>query len=393
MGTGHDAAVIGVGHSRVFRHAEVPLGVLAIEAARRAIADAGLAVAEIDGVASVPEIPFDVEEKLRDGRQYVSSTLIRKGLGIAPDWGVDNPIMIGNALIDAIYAVEAGACSYAVVVRALHSPMGAYGHTTNTTAPGIAAYRDPYGLFAPAGIAQIWHNYQDKYGTGTREQMATFIVQGRENGLLNPNSYWHQYKPEPLTVHDYLTARPVSSPFTVYDCDIPIQGAAAFVVTTARRAKERGAAAAYVRGVANPAAGIEPGALFTLEEDELAGRHIGELLWEDSGLKPSDIDVANLYDGFSMTTMQWLEALGFAPQGQAFEFIQDGRIARDGELPLNTGGGNLGCGRMHGVPHLMDSILQVMGRAGDAQVADAAVSLAAVGLPTFAAAAIFSREP
>lgn len=394
MRTRHTAAVVGLGHSRVMRRAEVPLGLLAVEAVRAAADDAGIEVSAIDGVAATLGNALGIQPGMVDGREYISAEFLTGALGLRPRWGTNNTHMVGNAFADAVYAVEAGACQFAVVVRAMHNPAGKYGHTTRTEAVGSAQFAEPYGWFTPALFAHSWHRYQDKYGSGSREQMATFVVQARENGLLNPDSYWRQHRPERLTVDEYLGARMVSTPLSIYDCDLPVQGAAAFLLTTQERARDLGRPVAYVLGVASPQPAHDANeTLLLLDEEEEAARHVAALLWTDSGLSPADVDLANLYDGFSFVAFEWLEGMGLAPRGEGFEFVQDGRARRTGELPLNTGGGNLGAGRMHGVPHLMDSARQVMGRGGEAQVDGVHIALAAVGPPSLGAAFLFGSQP
>ena len=113
-----------------------------------------------------------------------------------------------------------------------------------------------------------------------------------------------------------------------------------------------------------------------------------------AGLGPADVDVVNVYDGFSIFVPLWLETLGFCKEGEAFDFMTDDVIAIDGKLPLNTSGGNLGSGRMHGVPHFMDTVLQVMGRSGPRQVNNVEIALVtAGGQPGGTGGAIFSAEP
>jgi acetyl-CoA acetyltransferase len=130
----------------------------------------------------------------------------------------------------------------------------------------------------------------------------------------------------------------------------------------------------------------------TYAREREGGARVALELWRDTGLRQADVSVANLYDGFSIITMLWLEALGFCDPGEAFEFIQDGRIALDGKLPLNPCGGSLGAGRMHGAAHLVDSIQQVQGRAGQRQVPGAQVALTSIGPASVGACIMFASE-
>jgi acetyl-CoA acetyltransferase len=403
----HTAALSGFGQSRVFRGAEVPLGELAAEASLAAIADTGLDLSQIDGVVCTPDKPFASEGPAVDGEHFVSASCVIKALGLKPEWSADVPGTLGNSALAAIRAVESGACNYALLFRALHSPgSGSYGHTRENESgkvrlsgtgqhTSLEQFRAPYGLFPPADTGALpWTRYQAKYKSGSREQMAAFVVQARRNGLMYEGGYWAQHRPVELTVEDYLNARIVSTPASIYDCDLPIQGAGAFILTTADRAKDLAQAAAYVRGIADGTATRRSVTVDQGLEDQIAdGRDIARRLWADSGIGPGDVDVADLYDGFSIMTICWLEALGFCGEGQAFDFIQDGRISHSGELPVNPSGGNLGGGRLHGVNHLMDGVLQVSGRSGKRQIPNAELAVVAVGSTWAAAGIVLGREP
>jgi acetyl-CoA acetyltransferase len=390
----HAAAVVGIGHSRVMRYDDVPLGQLTLEACRAAIADAGLKPADIDGVACAPLQPFDSEGSSYEGRDVVTTNFVLRGLGLDARWAQDVTGLAGQSFIEAVHAVESGACDYALVFRSLHSPRGSYGLTRKASAGGRRAqFSAPYGVFAPSQFAPWWHEYRDRYGSGTREQMATFVVQERKHGLLYENGYWRQHKPVELTVEDYLSSPIVTTPMCVLDCDIPVQGCAAFVVTTADRAAGLPGPPAYVAGVsAPPLASAGRVAELTMEREREGGARVARELWRDSGLSPADVNVASLYDGFSIITMLWLEALGFCGEGEAFDFIAGGRIALDGQLPLNPSGGSLGAGRMHGAAHLVDSIQQVQGRAAARQVPGAQVSLTSIGPASIGACILFTSE-
>jgi acetyl-CoA acetyltransferase len=388
------AAITGVGHSRVLRRADMPLGLLALDACRAAIADAGLTPAEIDGVVCAPRQPIAGNTVAHDGLDFVSSDFLARALSIQTNWIENIGGFLMNSLVAAVSAVGARLCSHVLVCRSLHGPAGGYGHTDAPDATGDAQFDAPYGIFVPGIWAQLWQRYRERYNSGSREQMAALVVQARHNGLLWEYGYWAQHKPEPLTREEYLTARMVSTPLGIYDCDIPVHGAGAFVVSCFDRAAGLAQPPAYVRGIA-PSRFAEGRTKrpWPLEQEEESGRDVAERLWRDCGLRPSDIDLANLYDGFSIIAVLWLEAFGFCAPGEGFSFLQDGRIALDGILPLNTSGGNLGAGRMHGVPHLMDAVLQVAGRAGPRQVADASLALVSIGQHSGGGAVLLASTP
>jgi len=400
------AAFVGFGQSRVFRGPDVPLGDLAVEASLAGIADAGLELSQIDGVVCTPDAPFS-RSASADGVEYVTSKYMVEALGLNPRWTADVPGTIANSTLAGIRAVEAGECDYALLFRGLHNPgSGSYGHTEEDKAGdvelsgteehfAVEQFRAPYGLYPPAdGAALPWSRYQAKYRSGSREQMAAFVVQSRRNGLAYDGGYWAQHRPVELTVDEYLNARMVSRPVSIYDCDIPVQGAGAFIITTSDRAADLTHPAAYVHGIAD---GTPPRRSVTVDEaleEQLAdNRDIGRRLWADAGCVPGDISVADLYDGFSIMTILWLEALGLCGEGQAFDFIQDGHTAPTGRLPLNPSGGNLGGGRLHGINHLMDGMLQVSGRSGKRQVPGADLAVVAVGMGWAAGGFVLGKNP
>lgn len=394
--TDRNSAFAGFGQSRVFRHDEVPLGVLAIEACHSAIADAGLDPSQIDGVACVPKPPFAIEGSSQDGYHFVSTDYVIQALGLRTKWNRNVEGMLGTSVVEAIRAIEAGLCTYALVFRALHSPSQGYGHTSEDYATGPSQYSSPYGIYAPARLAgQAWTRYQDRYKAGTREQMAAYVIQARQSGLNYEGSYWHQQQASELSRGDYITARMVATPLSIYDCDLPVQVVGAFVLTTAGRARDLPHPPAYVRGIGlSTDAPLLDLRTFSLESQMEVARNIGANLWAGSGLKATDVKVANLYDGFSFLSIPWLEGLGFCGEGEAFDFIQSGRIALNGDLPVNPSGGSLGSGRFHGINHLMDAVLQIMNRSGARQVTNPDIALATIGPPYLDGAAfLLGRDP
>ena len=393
--SGARAAIVGVGHSKVYRHDDVSLGLLAIDACRQAIEDARLTPRDIDGVCVCPGQPFDGLGTIVDGRNHVSPGYMVNALGLEVSWQDAVGGSTAGVIQYAVNAVSSGTCSAVLAFRPLHSPKGRYGETNPTSAEGLGQFLGPYGVYAPAMFAHLWERYMHKYGT-TREQMAPFIVNNRKNALMWEHGYWYQHRPESLTAEDYLAARMISSPLSLFDCDIPVQGCGAFVITSADRARDLPHKPAYVRGIASSGfAGNGIGSfVHPLEPTMEAGFLIAKHLWQSTGVEPADVDVLNVYDGFSVFVPLFLEALGFCPEGEAFSFMTPENIGINGELPLNTSSGNLGAGRMHGVPHMMDAVLQIMGRSGPRQVKDAEISVAAVvGSPTTASGFIFSGFP
>ena len=378
-------AVVGVGHSKVYRRADVALGVLAVDAATKAIEDAGLEVSDIDGLSTTPYQPFEGAGEI-DGVNIVSPEFLMQAMRMEVAWSERQLRPVGASLIDTMHAVASGQCRYAVCFRGLHSPAGRrYGRTAPETALGGAQFRAPYGLFPPGSYAILAQRYMDKYGA-TSEQLGAFIVQNRERALKWEHGYWYQHGGGPLTMEDYMTSRMISSPLRIHDCDIPVQVAAAFVVTTAERAKDLRHPPAYVLGTSNPFT-VPTESNPSLERFLEEGAQTGRFLWRNSGIRPQDADVVNLYDGFSVLTPMWAHALGFCDEGEGFSFIAAPPV------PFNTSSGNLGAGRSHGIAQIMDSVLQIMGRSGPRQVAGAETAVAVTNPLNIGSGFVFSKHP
>jgi acetyl-CoA acetyltransferase len=167
---------------------------------------------------------------------------------------------------------------------------------------------------------------------------------------------------------DYMNSRMITTPFGLFDCDAPCDGATAVIVSRRERAKDMRKTPLRVEAVGTRIAGRPSWDQFD-DLSAMPNRDAGRQLWERTDLKPSDVQMAQLYDGFSWLTMSWLEALGLCGQGESGPFIDGGtRIARDGQLPLNTHGGQLSGGRLHGYGFLHEGATQMWGEAGDRQI-------------------------
>jgi acetyl-CoA acetyltransferase len=386
-------AVVGVGYSRIERRSSRTLIQHAVEAAKNAITDAGITAKEIDGVSTYPNVTVFGSPQ-REGIDVVTSGLLARTLGLGNQvrWHADADQLVPMALIAAINAVAAGMCRYALVFRALNNPdqgAGSYNAYTHDHAINKYQWTAPFGVhrgYQYYGCS--YRRYMDLYGAKP-EHMATLITNNRRNAMLNDNAH---FRNQPLTTDDYLNSRMLTDAVRLLDCDIPVDGAAAMILTSADRAPDH-AHPAYVAGY-----GMYPWPPRTLGPayDELheCGRVCGDATWSSSGLRPKDISVVQIYDGYSFFVYWWLETFGFCPRGEAFRFIQDGRIAMDGELPVNTFGGQLAEGRLHGIGHFVEAARQAMGTAGPRQIKDVTASLAIVGpVGLGSGAVIFTRTP
>ncbi len=370
-----DAILSGIGISRIGRRTGIPGFELTMEAVRSAIDDAGLVAADIDGIATLGDTPAEeVTAALR-----IDASDCGTGFGTG---GLLSPVM------SACRAVAERRAHHVVVYRTIQMlggtvPVKREERDENAPAPPLARMLDrPEGAPRPAvgpmdditdlvaaqaysaanWLALNCRRHMELYGT-TKEQLGWLALNGRRNAALNPLAVYR----EPMTMADYLGARPVSTPFGLLDCDVPIDGSIAVVVSHAEYARD-----CPHRAVAVEAIGGSDGAGGWFHRDDypkMAMSDAAAQMWSRTGLRPADLDVAQLYDGFTFLTIAWLEALGICGDGEAGPFVEGGvRIARDGALPLNTYGGQLSAGRMHGYWALHEGCLQLRGEAGERQV-------------------------
>src|SRR5215470_15718040 len=239
-------AVSGVGFSKATRTAERPLAAHALEAVKAAVEDSGLKLADIDGLTTYPELPATGHAEV-DGISVVSVNCMMAMLKLPNRaWhSQTGPVNIGGAVQQAVNALLAGVCKYAVGWRAMNNPKGTYQNLPGTYASGPAQFTAPYGFGGPGqGMAVAYTRWLERHGQN-REKMATLAVTQRRHAHLNPHAYFHKVE---LTREDYLNSRMVAYPYCLYDCDIPVQGAVAVVLTTADRARDLRPRPAYIAG-------------------------------------------------------------------------------------------------------------------------------------------------
>jgi acetyl-CoA acetyltransferase len=225
------------------------------------------------------------------------------------------------------------------------------------------------------------------YGT-TREQLGQIPLACRRHAALNPVATYR----DPLTLDDYLGARMISWPLCLFDCDVPVDGSTAVIVSAVDTVADLRARPVYVDAVGT----AYRGRYSWDQQDELgqmAATGAAEHLWSRTSLRPGDVDTAQLYDGFSVLALVWLEALGFCKLGEGGAFVEDAaRISLGGQLPLNTSGGQLSGGRLHGFGLVHESVVQLRGQAGDRQVADAQVAVVSNGGGPIAGAMLLTAD-
>ena len=363
------AIISGIGISRIGRKTGIPAIDLTLEACRAALADAGLEPADIDGMTTLGDTPL---------------SLAGPALGIEPTYrggGFDHGGLL-SPVMSAFLAVAQGRARHVLVYRTVQMIGGTVlppepsedGGAEAMTEGGVGDLAHIMGDMGPllahhAYSAANWlamhcQRHMHLYGT-TKEQLGWLAVNSRRNAALNPLAVYR----EPMSMDDYLAARTISSPFGLYDCDAPVDGSIAVVVSRVDHAPD----------CPNPAIGVEaiggtegaPGGWVSRPDyPKMASVEAAAQMWSRTDLRPADLDLAELYDGFTFLTFAWLEALGICGDGEAGPFVEGAtRIALDGELPLNTYGGQLSAGRMHGYWVLHEACLQLRGQAGERQVA------------------------
>jgi len=368
------AVISGIGQSQVGRRIYRDPLELTIEAALEAIEDAGLTRDDIDGIATYPG-----NQDVPPGFSGVGVTEVQDALRLNLDWyagGLESPGQLGS-VVNAVAAVATGLADHVLCFRTVWeaSAQGSKGRQAVTMgggatgsgfrASGFMQWTLPFGAASAANwIAMMAQRHFHEYGT-TREQLAGIALNARRNAGLNPKAIYR----EPMTLDDYLSARMISTPLCLYDCDVPADGSTAVVVSRADAAPDLRRPPIRFEAVGTAIHG-RPSWDQWDDLTTMALRDAAAMLWSRTDLRPADVDVAELYDGFSFITLCWLEALGFCGKGEGGPFVEGGeRIALGGEIPLNTHGGQLSAGRLHGYGFLHEACVQLWGRGGDRQVA------------------------
>ncbi len=395
MESSNRVAVAGFAQSPVERHAETTLGALTVQTARQAIADAGLSVGDVDGFVTASLFPSAGAHAAVDGVSLVSANWLAEHLGVNPRYaaGFQGFGQLPGAVAMAVNAVMSGAAEYVLVHRALHNPRGTYHANPMTEVRGAQQWTVPQGYFGPlAMIALPYTEYLQRYGA-TREAMAAVVSEARKNGARIPWSHWWG---TPLPAEEYLSEPMVNDPICRLDCDIPVDGAAAFVFTSAERASDLPHRPVYVSGYATGAPVRHRLPLhWPLDDIMEVGQVTAQRLWERAGIGPDEVDLPQVYDGFSPFVYLWMESMSLCPVGEAHRLVLEGGIDSDrkGALPVLSGGGALGNGRMHGVPQMLECYLQLAGRAGDRQRPDVSIGVACHSSPHYGGAVAYSAEP
>lgn len=373
-----DVVVSGIGISQVGRRlGRNPLS-LTVEACQAAVADAGLELSDIDGLSTYPGAAAS------GGISEGGIGVVEEALGIRPVWhngAMETPGQAGS-IQAAMLAVSSGLAKHVLCFRtvweATHSDLlrtGGLSLPKGGLPSGFFQWRAPYGAASAANwIGMMASQYFHRYGAD-RETLGRIALNARRNAALNPYAIYT----DPITMDDYLGARMISTPFGLYDCDVPCDSSVAVIISAAETAGDLRVTPIRVEAVGTQITerpSWDQGTFTHLSGVFGPAAH----LWTRTDLRPADVDVALLYDGFTFNCLSWLEALGFCGLGEAKDFLQGGtRIALDGELPLNPHGGQLSAGRTHGYGFFHEAVTQLRGDGGERQVGGARVALAAIG--------------
>lgn len=381
-------AVVGIGSTEFSKNSGRSVLSLATEASTKAIADAGLTPADIDGII---RCDFDVVT-----HHDLANSL---GLPNLTYWSAHGPG--GSApcsmMASAVGAVLSGQAKHVLVFRSMNGRSGfRLGKGRNQLDAGAiggnGSYEEffvPYGSVSPGQAwALLAQRHMHEYGT-TSEHLGHIALAVRERANANPNAQLGQ---KTLTMDDYLASPVISSPLRMFDYCLETDGACAVVVSSTERAKDLAQppvriSAVTMGSVPMPQGGMAAPALMRPKPLLLPSVNIAAELYRRAGMGPADIDVAQFYDCFTITVLVQLEDYGFCGVGEGGPFAASGAIGKGGSLPINTAGGNLSEGYIHGMSHVVEGVRQLRGES-TSQVPNAETCLVTSGLPIITSAMI-----
>lgn len=383
----NEAYITGIGQSQIgMKLTRHPL-LLTLDAVKEALSESGLTIDQIDGVSTYPG---RVPQML--GFSPVGADELIDALGIRATWyagGGEITSQLG-AVVAAAMAVRTEQARHVICFRTVYEAAAMarpeeYPMPRRDRVDGSSQWFAPFNAISAATwTAQYAMRHVKKYGM-TREQLAQIALTDRAHAMLNPRALVR----EPLTMDEYMSARMIASPLCLFDCDRYSDASTVLIVSAGDAVDE--VKCTPIR-IAAMAGSVERHSWDQAEW--MACYPTGEDLWKRTDYKPSDVDTAQLYDGFSFQAVAWLEALGFCEIGEGGRFIEGGkRIALDGELPLNTFGGQLGAGRLHGFGFAHEAVVQLRGLGGARQIKnDPRIAVAASGGGPLATALLLTRD-
>lgn len=382
-----DAYISGIGQSEIGVRLERPPLLLTLDATREALAEAGLEISQIDGVSTYPGRAAGML-----GFSPIGADELIDALGIRARWhagGMELTSQFG-AITAAAMAVRNGQARHVLCYRTVYEAAAMarpeeYPVPKRDRAEGYSQWFAPFGAISSVTwTAQYAMRHVKKYGL-TREQLAQIALTGRKHAMLNPRAL----NRTPLTMDEYLSARMISSPLCLYDCDRYSDASTVIIVSAGDTLDELKCTPIRIAAMSGT---VERHSWDQAEW--MACYSAGRDLWTQTDYTPADVDTAQLYDGFSFQALAWLEGLGFCAPGEGGNFVCGGdRIGLDGELPLNTFGGQLGAGRLHGFGFAHEAVTQLRGLGGERQIAnEPSVAVAAAGGGPLATALLLTRD-
>lgn len=358
-------AITGIGETTYAKVSGKSSLQLQIEASLAAIADAGLAPGDIDGIIPIgltgaPAEAFVTNFGIKDLR-YSAITPMGGASGIA-------------AIQSALAVIAAGICRHVLIPSGRNVSAGAKAGTRIHQMPQfhlITEYELPLGAVSPAQLyAPMARRHMELFGTTSR-QMAEVAVTMRAHALLNDNAIMKK----PITVDDHQASRMITDPFRLLDCSLESDGGAALVVSATERARDMSQPVVRVMGLAEGHPESPSAITHRADMTRLGVAQAAPVAWRMAGIGPQDVDVAEIYDCFTWVLICQLEDMGFCPKGEGGGFVEGGRLRLGGALPTNTHGGLLSQAHMLGMNHIVELVRQLRGSAGRAQVAGAETGL------------------
>ncbi len=382
-----DAFITGIGMSQIgVRLTRHPL-LLTLDAIREALDDAGLTIADIDGIATYPG-----RSSMPPGFSPIGTDDLIDSLRMKVRWyigGGEVSSQLG-AVVEAANAVRAGQARHVICFRTVYEAAAMarpqdFPHSMPKRLEGYPQWLMPFNAYSASNwVAQYAMRHVKLYGL-KREQLAQIAITDRRHAMLNPRALVR----EELTLAQYMEARMISDPLCLYDCDRFTDASTVLIISA-------GDALGDVKCTPiRIAAAAHASERYSWDQPPfMAAYPTGAQLWKQTDYKPKDVDTAQLYDGFSFLTLTWLEGLGFCGVGEAGAFIEGGqRIALDGELPLNTFGGQIGAGRLHGFGFAHEAVVQLRKQGGARQIpGEPRVAVAASGGGPLATALLLTRD-
>lgn len=383
-----EAYITGVGQSKIGQKLTRHPLLLTLDALKEALDEAGLTIDQIDGVATYPGRMAGFL-----GFSPVGADDVIDAFGIKAKWrlgGMELSAQLG-AIAAAADAVKAGHARHVMCFRTVYEAAAMarpdeYPMPKRGRVDGGSQWTAPFNAISAATwVAQYANRHVKKYGM-TREQLAQIALTDRANALLNPRALVR----EPLTMDQYMSARMISSPLCLFDCD-RFSDASTVVIVSAGDAVDE-VKCTPIR-IAASAGAVDRDSWD--QADWMASYATGRELWKRTDYKPKDVDTVQFYDGFAFLALSWFEALGFCEVGEGGRFVEGGhRIALDGELPFNTFGGQIGAGRLHGFGFAHEAVTQLRGNGGERQIkkADPRVAVATSGGGPLATALLLTKD-